>query len=105
MPNGRGILSEVERKLGLPPLLQIGQSLEKFPDARQLKLIKEVLTIAEGVARTGPELEKVVALIREINSMPVEKLEKLEKVLKRIEKIIKSAPQDLLEFIGSLKEE
>jgi len=37
--------------------------------------------------------------------MPLDKLEKLEKILKRVDKILKNAPQDLLQFITSLKEE
>lgn len=105
MPNGQSILSQLERKLGLPPLSQTARSLERFPDAKQLKLIKRVLVVAERVAKTGPELEKVIDLIREINSMPIEKLEKLEKLLKRIEGILKKAPSELLEFLTSLKEE
>jgi len=96
---------EAEQKLGLPPLSRFTESLEKFPDAKQLKLIQQVLIVAERVSQSAPELDKVVALIREINSMPIEKLEKLEKLLKRIEKIMKHAPQDLLEFLTSLKEE
>ncbi len=99
------VAKEAERRFGLPPLSKVTESLDKFPDARQLKLIKEVLEVAERVSKTAPELDKVVALIREINSMPVEKLEKLEKLLKRIEKIMKHAPQDLLGFLASLKEE
>ncbi|MBA7594916.1 hypothetical protein ES703_01872 [subsurface metagenome] len=99
------LAKEAERKLGLPPLSKVTESLDKFPDAKQLKLIREVLETAERVSLTTPELDKVVSLIREINSMPIEKLEKLEKLLKRIEKIMKTAPQDLLAFITSLKEE
>jgi len=99
------VMERVEKALGLPRLSQVAESLEKFPDARQLRLIKEVLVAAEGVSQSAPELDKVVMLIREINSIPVDKLEKVEKVLKRIEKIMKTAPQDLLEFLTSLKEE
>jgi len=105
MSNGKSILEEVEKKLGLPRLSQIATTLDKFPDAKQLRLIKEVLTVAERVSQTAPELDKVVMLIREINEMPVDKLEKLEKLLKRIEGIMKKAPQDLIEFLTSLKEE
>jgi len=105
MERGKSILSEFENKLGLPKLSQVTESLDKFPDARQLRLIKEVLVAAEKVSQNAPELDKVVMLIREINSMPIEKLEKLEKLLKRIEKIMKHAPQDLLGFLASLKEE
>jgi len=99
------IARETERRLGLPPLSKVTESLDKFPDARQLRLIKEVLEIAERVSKTAPELDKVVAVIQEINSMPIEKLEKLEKLLKRVERIIKNAPQDLLGFLTGLKEE
>jgi len=99
------IAKEAERRFGLPPISKVTESLDKFPDARQLRLIKEVLETAERVSQNAPELDKVVMLIREINSMPVEKLEKLEKLLKRIEKIMKSAPQDLMGFLASLKEE
>ena len=105
MSNGKSILEEVEKKLGLPRLSQIATTLDKFPDAKQLRLIKDVLTVAERVSQTAPELDKVVMLIREINEMPVDKLEKLEKLLKRIEGIMKKAPQDLIEFLTSLKEE
>jgi len=102
---GKGLIAEIENKLGLPKLSQVAETIEKFPDARQLRLIKEVLVAAEAVSRNAPELDKVALLIREINSMPVEKLERLEKLLKRIERIMKNAPQDLLEFLSSLKEE
>ena len=99
------IAKEAERRFGLPPLAKLTESLDKFPDAKQLKLIKEVLEIAERVSLNAPELDKVVMLIKEINSMPIEKLLQLEKLLKRIEKIMKTAPQDLLGFLTSLKEE
>ena len=105
MERGKSILSELENKLGLPKLSRVTESLDKFPDAKQLRLIKEVLVAAEKVSKSAPELDKVVVLIQEINSMPIEKLERLEKLLKRIEKIMKHAPQDLLEFLASLKEE
>ena len=110
MPNGErgekpGLLSSLEIKFGLPSLNKFAQSLESFPDAKQLKLIKDVLTAAERVSSTAPELDKVAELIREINSMPIDKLEKLEKILKRVDKILKNAPQDLLGFLSGLKEE
>ena len=104
MQRVRGLQAEFENKLGLPPLSRVTEVLDKFPDARQLRLIKDVLVAAEAVSRTAPELDKVAMLIREINSMPIEKLEKLEKLLKRIERIMKNAPQDLLDFLTSLKE-
>ena len=104
MQRVRSLQADVEKKLGLPPLSQVTGVLDKFPDAKQLHLIKDVLVAADAVSRYAPELDKVVLLIREINSMPIEKLEKLEKLLRRIERIMKNAPQDLLEFLMSLKE-
>ena len=99
-----GMLQQLEDKLGLPPLSKLAQSLDKFPDAAQLRLIKEVLVVAERISQNAPELDKVAMLIREINSMPIEKLEKLEKLLKRIDKIMKNTPQDLLGFLANPKE-
>ena len=99
------VMKRVEEAFGLPRLSQVAETLEKFPDEKQLKAIKEVLTIAERVALNAPELDQVVLLIKEINSMPVDKLKNLEKVLKSIERIIKTAPQDLMEFISGLKDE
>lgn len=105
MPNGKSILAEIEKRFGLPNLSQLTESLNKFPDAKQLKLIKDVLTVAERVSQTAPELDKVISLIHELNAVPIEKLEKLEKVLKRIEGIMKKAPEELLGFLTSLKDE
>ena len=105
MGRGASLLGEIEQKLGLPKLSKVAESLDKFPDAKQLKLIKEVLLAADKVSQNAPELDKVMMLIREINSMPVDKLEKLEKVLKRIEGIMKKAPAELLSFLASLKED
>ena len=99
------VMKRVEEAFGLPRLSQVAETLEKFPDEKQLKAIKEVLTIAERVALNAPELDQVVLLIKEINSMPVDKLKNLEKVLKSIERIIKTAPQDLMEFLSTLKDE
>lgn len=105
MERGKSILSEIEKKFGLPSLSKVAETLEKFPDEKKLKAIKDILTLAERVSQTALELDKVVMLIKEINSMPIEKLEKLEKVLKRIEGILKKAPEELLGFLSSLKEE
>ena len=99
------VMQRVEKTFGLPPISKLAESLDKFPDAKQLRLIKDVLIIAERVSQTAPELDQVIMIIREINSMPTEKLEKLEKVFKRIEGIIKKAPEELVSFLGSLKGE
>ncbi|MBA7593434.1 hypothetical protein ES703_00354 [subsurface metagenome] len=99
------VMDKVEKMLGLPKLSELTKTMEKFPDEKQLKAIKQVLTIAERVSKSALELDQVVMLIREINAMPLDKLEKLEKLLKRIEKIMKHTPDELMNFLISLKEE
>ena len=93
---------EAEKKLGLPPLSKFVETIDKLPDERRLKLIKEVLVTAERVSQSAPELEKIIDLIREINSIPIDKLNKVDKILKRIEKIMKAAPEELISFLTSL---
>ena len=99
----KGLLQQVEDKLGLPHLSTIAEALQKFPDAKQLTLIKDVLIIAERLSHSAVEFEKVIEIIREINSMPQEKLVNLEKILRRIEKIIKETPSELKDFLTGLK--
>ena len=100
-----GIVRKVEEFFGLPPLDKVAEGLGKFPDAKQLQLIKQVLEAAERVSKSGAELDKVLDIIREINSTPVEKFEHLERVLKRIDGIIKKAPQELVNLLSSLKDD
>ena len=98
-----GLLQQIESTFGLPPLSRASESLGKFPDTKQLKLVKEILDLADRVSEKAPELDKVLELIREINSVPAEKLIEVNKILKRVEKIMKEAPQDLLDLLlGSL---
>ena len=101
---GRSLLAGLEDKSGLPPLSQVAGVLDRFPDNKQLRQIQAVLKAAESVSRIAPELDKAVALIQEINSMPLEKLEKLGKLQKRMGKILKNSPKELVDFLVSLKE-
>jgi len=99
------VVDRLERTLGLPKLSEITRTLESFPDERHLKAIKGVLLVAERVSKTAPELGQVVMLIQEINSMELDKLVQLEKVLKRVEKVMKLAPKEVIDFLSSLKGE
>lgn len=105
MTSGKGIVSELEQRLGLPRLSRLVDSFEKFPDAKQLKLLKEILDVAERLSKTAPDLDKVANLVRELNAVPIEKLEKLETGLRRLEQIIDKAPQDLMDVISKLMKE
>lgn len=104
MDRGKGLLSELEKKLGLPPLSQVTETLQKFPDMPRLRLIQNILEVCERLSRTAPELEKIVTLVNLIADTPTDKLEKLEKVLKQANKLVTKAPTELLEFLSSLKE-
>jgi len=99
------VMERLEKTFGLPPLSQVSRSLERLPDVEQLRQIKEVLVIAERVAKVSPDLDKVVALIKEANSVSPEHLQELLKVLRSIERILKNAPEGLIQFISGLKAE
>ena len=105
MNRGKGFLSTLEEKLGLPPLSKVAETMEKFPDMPRLRLIKSMLETCERLSGASLELEKVVTLVNLIADTPTEKLEKLEKVLKQANKLVGKAPAELLEFLSSLKEE
>jgi len=99
------VVERLEKALGLPKLSDITRTMENFPDEKRLKAIKGVLLVAERVSKTAPELGQVVMLIREINSMELEKIVQLEKMLKQVEKVMKLAPKEVIEFLSSLKAE
>ncbi|MBA7712587.1 hypothetical protein ES703_121566 [subsurface metagenome] len=99
------VLERLEKTLGLPPLSEVTKTLDKVPDEKRLKAIKSLLIVAERVSKTAPELDQVVMLIQEINSMPLDKLVQLEKVLKHVEKVMKMAPKEVIDFLSSLKGE
>jgi uncharacterized protein Yka (UPF0111/DUF47 family) len=102
------MLHNIEDKLGLPRLSKVIETVDKLPDSKRLKAIKEILDTAERVSQAVPELDKIVSLITVLNELPLEKLKGLEKALKRIEAIIDKAPEDLMQnlvqFIAELKE-
>ena len=102
---GKGLLSAIEEKLGLPSITKVAEGLQKFPDMPRLRVIKSILDTCERLSRTSPELEKVITLVNLIADTPTEKLEKLEKILKQANKLLKDAPNELLNFLSSLKEE
>ena len=99
------VLDRFEKTLGLPSLSEITKTLDKVPDEKRLKAIKSLLLVAERVSKSAPELDKVVQLVQEINSMPLDKLVQLEQVLKRVEKVMKLAPKEVIDFLSSLKAE
>jgi hypothetical protein len=104
------IIQQVEKKLKLPPL---SQALEKIPNAEQLRLTKEILSTIERLMREVnslpsdkmERLERVMTMVYELYSMPTDKMKEADKILRRVERIIKGAPEELLKFLSSPKEE
>ena len=99
------VMEKIEKTFGLPPLSKVADAINKFPDMPRLRLIKSILETCERLSLTSPELEKIVTLVNLIADTPADKLEKLEKVLKQANKLVAKAPNELLEFLSSLKGE
>ena len=98
------LVKEFEEKTGAPPLSKLTEAIDKFPDEKRLTLIKQVLTLANKLSTDSPDVEQVVLLLQEINTVPIEKLEYMVQILRQVEKIMKKAPKELLDFLVSLKE-
>jgi len=103
LPGSIGLIGELEKKFGLPQLSKVAESLQSFPDAKQLRMIRDILLVAERLPQNVADLDKVLNIIQAINSMSPEQLKQLEKVLKRMEKIMRQTPKEIIEFISSLK--
>jgi len=99
-----GIVAEIERRFNLPSLSRTAEILKNFPDTGRLKMLKQTLEVAERVSNTAIDLEQVLGLIKAINEIPTEKLVLFEKILKKLEKLIKLAPPEIMDFIKELKE-
>ena len=98
------LVKEFEERTGAPPLSKLTEAIDKFPDEKRLTLIKQVLTLANKISVDALDLEQVVLLLKEVNSVPVEKLEYMVQILRRVESIMKKAPKEVLDFLVSLKE-
>lgn len=91
-----------ERKFGFPPLSKLADTLEKFPDAKQLKEINELLDKIERVCKTAPDLDKVVSLFTLLQSLSPEEWKRADKILARIERILAKTPQEVLALLTEL---
>lgn len=107
-----GMAKQFEEKTGAPSLSKLGETVDKLPEAiskipgeRQLKLIKDILILAREASKTAPDLDKVIALVKELETVPIEKLQVLRDVLKQATKLLKNAPEELLTFLTSLSED
>jgi hypothetical protein len=91
-----GILENIEKKLGLPPLEDISKVLQKIPDERRLKLLKQVLDSAYKVKGSEEELAVVAKLVDVIAGVPTEKLVVLRDILKELNKLSRALPKEAL---------
>lgn len=100
-----GALTEFEKKFGLPSLSKFFNDLGKLPSMPRLRLIKSILETCDRLSHNVPNLDQVIRLVAVISDTSTEKLEMLEKVLKQANKLLAKAPNELLEFLSSLKDE
>lgn len=109
-----------EQQFGLPPLEQLAKIGEKIPDKESLELYCRLLaampdkeTMRElnkfaGAAQklaagaNAPDLGQVIQLFTLVKELD---FVELNKVLDKILKLIKEAPAELTEFLGSLSKE
>lgn len=104
------IIQRVEKKLNLPPL---SQTLEKMPDAEQLRLARDILSTIERLMHDVnalpsdkmERLERMMAMVYELYSMPTDKMKEASKILRTVERITKGTPAELLKFLSNLPAE
>lgn len=118
MADGKGLLTQIENKLGLPKLSRVVESVAEF-DPKQIREAKELMERIERVSKVAPDLDKVVMLIREWRAMTPEEWREINKALGHLDHIVTKSPEevidairqlidrlpDILKFLASLKEE
>lgn len=103
------VLRAVEKKLGLPSLKEVAQTLENVPEEKKLRLIKQVLDSAAKVKGSPEELQMVLDLIRLIISADIEQLTAVKDITANLVKLAKLLPKEglsqlpLKEIVEELK--
>lgn len=101
MADGKGLLTQIEDKLGLPKLSRVVDSVAQF-DPKQLREAKELLDRIERVAKVAPDLDKVLMLIRELRSMTPTEWHEVNKALGHLDHIVTKSPQEVVDAIKKL---
>lgn len=88
------VMKQLEKKLGLPPLIEISEVLKNLPDEKKLRLVKAVLESASKVKGSPQELQMVLDLIRLITSANMEQLTAIRDITSNIVKLAKYLPKE-----------
>jgi len=104
------VLRALEKKLGLPSLKEVGQTLQNVPEEKKLRLVKQVLDSAAKVKGSPEELQMVLELIRLITSASMEQLTAIKGITANLVKLSKLLPKDLKqlplkEIVSELKKQ
>ncbi len=106
MPSLADVIRDFENKTGLPKLSKVVDVLDaKIPDEKQLRLFIEVLDRLERLAKIAPDIDKVLALSRDLNGVSLERLKVLNTTLLRLEHIMDKTPKEVIDFLKTLSKE
>lgn len=103
------VLRAVEKKLGLPSLKEVSQTLQNIPEEKKLRLVKQVLDSAAKVKGSPEELQTLLELIRLIISADMEQLTAVRDITANLVKLAKLLPKEglsqlpLKEIMNELK--
>lgn len=101
MPDGKGLLTQIEDRLGLPKLSRVVESVAEF-DPKQIREAKELFDRIERVAKIAPDLDKVLLLVRELRSMTPEEWREINKALGHLDHLVTKSPKEVIDAIKQL---
>ena len=101
MADGKGLLTQIEDKLGLPKLSKVVDSVAQF-DPKQLREAKELMDRIERVSKVAPDLDKVLRLVVELRSVTPQEWREINKALGHLEHMITKSPQEVVDAIRQL---
>jgi len=88
------VLRAFEKKLGLPSLKEVAQTLERVPEEKKLRLVKQILDSATKVKGNPEELQMVLELVNLITSADMEQLTAIKDITANLVKLIKLLPKE-----------
>lgn len=88
------VLRAFEKKLGLPSLKEVSQTLQNVPEEKKLRLVKQVLDSAAKVKGSPEELQMVLELINLITSASMEQLIAIKGITANLVKLAKLLPKE-----------
>jgi len=92
----KGLLREVEEKIGLPKVEDVAQVLKNLPDEKTLKLVKGIISDIGKVKGSTEELVLAVAMVKFIAEADMQHLSAVKEITDNLVKLIRLFPKDIL---------